>query len=63
MANPLPQDQKSKLIAEPDATGLAIKSLIEERKLTREITRAFRISAFREKSVIVFPCYSPKANW
>ena len=45
-----------------DENSLAIKWLIEERKLAPEIIKAFRISAFPERRAIVFPCYGPQGE-
>ena len=45
-----------------DENSLAIKWLVEERKLAPEIIKAFRISAFRERRAIVFPCYGPQGE-
>jgi twinkle protein len=38
-------------------TGLAIKWLTDERKLTREIIKRFRIAVCPDRRAIVFPCY------
>jgi twinkle protein len=45
-----------------DENGPAINWLIEERKLRREIIKAFGISACPKTGAIVFPCYGPQGE-
>jgi hypothetical protein len=45
-----------------EEAGLAIRWLIEERKLTPEIIKAFKVAVLSEKRAIVFPCYNPQGE-